>query len=101
MSPDSVDTPQVVGYVTDISNADVRNPEGGEAAGQGCTHVFHEECISRWLLVRDGCPICRRSYFLEGEAKPDATVPSTVGDATNAGGAVGVGDTDLELGVEQ
>lgn len=29
----------------------------------GCTHVFHEECMSRWLLVRDGCPICRRSYL--------------------------------------
>lgn len=30
-----------------------------------CSHLFHEECISRWLLVRDGCPICRRSYFPE------------------------------------
>lgn len=28
-----------------------------------CKHVFHEACISRWLLVRDGCPTCRRSYF--------------------------------------
>jgi len=99
LSPESVDTSQVVNCVTDISDADARNPEGGEAAGRGCTHVFHEECISRWLLVRDGCPICRRSYFLEGEAKPDATVLSTVGDATNTGGAVGAGEMDLELGL--
>jgi len=28
-----------------------------------CRHFFHEQCISRWLLVRDGCPTCRRSYF--------------------------------------
>lgn len=34
----------------------------------GCVHVFHEECMKRWLLVRDGCPICRRSYL---EVKSD------------------------------
>jgi ABC-type nickel/cobalt efflux system permease component RcnA len=28
-----------------------------------CRHVFHSECIERWLLVREGCPVCRRSYF--------------------------------------
>ena len=33
-----------------------------------CSHIFHDECISRWLLVRDGCPICRRSYFPEDAA---------------------------------
>ena len=30
-----------------------------------CRHIFHAECIERWLLVREGCPVCRRSYFDE------------------------------------
>jgi hypothetical protein len=37
----------------------------------GCTHVFHEECMSRWLLVRDGCPICRRSYLDNASVNDD------------------------------
>lgn len=24
-----------------------------------CLHVFHEECIKRWLNKRQHCPICR------------------------------------------
>mmetsp|Transcript_23115 Transcript_23115/g.43741 ORF Transcript_23115/g.43741 Transcript_23115/m.43741 type:complete len:251 (+) Transcript_23115:607-1359(+) len=27
-----------------------------------CKHAFHEECISRWLLVNDECPMCRHSF---------------------------------------
>jgi len=32
---------------------------------KGCTHMFHDECVTRWLLVQDCCPICRRSYLNE------------------------------------
>lgn len=46
-----------------------------------CSHIFHDECISRWLLVRDGCPICRRSYF-----------PDAVPESANA--------ADIESGME-
>ena len=46
-------------------NSDEMTNSENEERGSRCTdhHAFHEECISRWLLVRDGCPICRRSYF--------------------------------------
>ncbi|KAJ9162513.1 hypothetical protein P3X46_022278 [Hevea brasiliensis] len=25
-----------------------------------CNHIFHEECITRWLKVQNSCPTCRR-----------------------------------------
>eukprot|EP00571_Detonula_confervacea_P017265 CAMPEP_0172312194 /NCGR_PEP_ID=MMETSP1058-20130122/17005_1 /TAXON_ID=83371 /ORGANISM="Detonula confervacea, Strain CCMP 353" /LENGTH=528 /DNA_ID=CAMNT_0013025585 /DNA_START=277 /DNA_END=1863 /DNA_ORIENTATION=- len=73
-----------------VGNDNDRTNTSGEAAVavagteaeqcHGCKHVFHEECISRWLLVRDGCPICRRSYF------------------TNENGNSGGDQVDLERG---
>lgn len=37
----------------------------------GCVHAFHEECISKWLLVREDCPMCRRSFLLEERESGD------------------------------
>ena len=47
-----------------FSGSDEMANSESEGVGSRCIHAFHEECISRWLLVRDGCPICRRSYFV-------------------------------------
>ncbi|KAL7435858.1 hypothetical protein ACHAXH_004951 [Discostella pseudostelligera] len=55
-----------------------------------CKHVFHEECISRWLLVRDGCPICRRSYF--------AAITMMASAAAAADGTSANATIDLERG---
>jgi hypothetical protein len=46
-----------------ISNNHYCGAVSSSANEDVCKHFFHEQCISRWLLVRDGCPTCRRSYF--------------------------------------
>jgi hypothetical protein len=47
------------------SSANDSSPNNGMTvkADSVCRHIFHAECIERWLLVREGCPVCRRSYF--------------------------------------
>jgi hypothetical protein len=29
----------------------------------GCHHIFHLECISRWLGCKTECPVCRRTCY--------------------------------------
>ncbi|TYH55138.1 hypothetical protein ES332_D09G217100v1 [Gossypium tomentosum] len=46
-----------------------------------CSHVFHRECIDRW--VKEGrltCPLCRSALYPDPMdfGRPDAQTPATV-----------------------
>ncbi|EPS66898.1 hypothetical protein M569_07882 [Genlisea aurea] len=37
--------------------------EGGRGKKVRCGHVFHEDCLFRWISSKNSCPVCRRTVF--------------------------------------
>lgn len=39
---------------------------------EDCTHAFHKECITDWLMTHSTCPCCRRNYLTDGPVEEDS-----------------------------
>ena len=42
-----------------------------------CSHVFHAECMTNWLMKSDNCPLCRADYLREDTANDGDSVEDT------------------------
>jgi hypothetical protein len=42
-------------------------PKGCNDVKLKCKHIFHRNCIKKWFVVNDTCPVCRTNMkFYEG-----------------------------------
>ncbi|XP_061991338.1 E3 ubiquitin-protein ligase MPSR1-like [Rosa rugosa] len=44
---------------------------GGEAKEMPCSHLFHGDCVEKWLKVHGTCPVCRFTMPADEEEEPD------------------------------
>ncbi|KAF3942335.1 hypothetical protein ABW19_dt0207820 [Dactylella cylindrospora] len=58
-----------------------------------CKHIYHEECVKRWLESHDACPICRTPITPESERRqrPAPGGPSGSGPHQHQAGGNGSG----------
>lgn len=40
-----------------------------------CKHIFHKECIDQWVVIKNECPMCRRSPPTDGESLKEIAEP--------------------------
>ncbi|KAM5567216.1 E3 ubiquitin-protein ligase MPSR1-like [Rosa sericea] len=44
---------------------------GGEAKEMPCSHLFHGDCVEKWLKVHGTCPVCRFTMPADEEEEPE------------------------------
>mmetsp|Transcript_20513 Transcript_20513/g.30053 ORF Transcript_20513/g.30053 Transcript_20513/m.30053 type:complete len:158 (+) Transcript_20513:57-530(+) len=44
----------------------------GSSKNSNCPHMFHEECITNWLIIpHNECPVCKAPFLVRGERRDD------------------------------
>ncbi|KAL6187696.1 hypothetical protein ACLB2K_039091 [Fragaria x ananassa] len=56
---------------------------GGEAKQMPCNHVFHGDCVEKWLKVHGTCPVCRFRMPADEEEEPEKKNESGNGISVN------------------
>ena len=54
--------PHRPGATVSVADPGLADDAGYSIAWGCCGHVFHLDCISRWLKTRSVCPLCNREW---------------------------------------
>ncbi|KAM9329467.1 RING finger protein 145-like [Gastrophryne carolinensis] len=66
-----------------------------------CGHIFHPDCLKKWLYVQDTCPLCHQSVRAEDrdadeEDDEDLEIQATGDSGPLLGGRLGSGEESME-----
>ena len=98
------DTPKPPEYDDMICPICLETYKGGEEVCQStndeCPHSFHLDCMMKWLIMHDNCPLCRADYLNIADKEGEGGAGSTV-NVNNVNNADDETRTDIADGTEQ
>ena len=48
-----------------------------------CKHIFHEECMARWMSLNHSCPLCRKHFDYEVDGYNDENYYDNINPVNN------------------
>ena len=48
-----------------------------------CNHIFHEECMARWMSLNHSCPLCRKHFDYEVDGYNDENYDDNINPVNN------------------